>query len=104
MRKFLVGDVDGRDNGSQFLRDLHRQMTETAYTKNRHLLPGLDFRVLQSAIHGDARTEQRRDGSGGKPLRNLERVTRGSFHKLRVSTIHSDAGNFLVGAEVFVPF
>src|SRR5271170_8480097 len=95
MFEFFVGDINGSDDRSEPLPDLHRQVTQAADTEDRQTLACLDFGVLQSTVDRDSSTKERRSVDAGKSIGNFKGMTRGSLHEFRVSAIHGYAGNLL---------
>src|ERR1039458_1255132 len=104
MREFFVGDIDGSDDCSQPVPDLHGQVAQAADAKDRQTLAWLDLRVPQGTIDRDSRTEKGRSVDAGKFVWDFQGMTRRSLHEFCVSAVHGYAGNFLFDAEVLVAF
>jgi len=102
MVEFFFGHINGTDGGSQSLTDLYRQVAQAADAEDREPLPWLDIGVLQRAIDRDSRAEKWRSFDRGKPIRNLQGMTSGSFHEFSVAAIHGYAGDLLFNAEVLI--
>ena len=101
-REFFIGDINGGDGCAQPDADLHSDLAQAADTEDRQTLAWLDFGVLQGAIHRDTGAEQRRGIGRGKLLRNFQRVAGRSFDEFGEASIHGDAGDLLLDAEIFV--
>jgi hypothetical protein len=60
--------------------------------------------LSQGSVDRDSGTEERRGGNAGESFWNLQGMTRGSLHELRVSAVHGDAGDLLFDAEILIAF
>jgi hypothetical protein len=81
---------------------LYGQVAQAADAEDREPLAWLDIGVLQRAIDRDSRAEKWRSVDRGKPIRNLQGMTSGSFHEFSVAAIHGYAGDLLFNAEVLI--
>ena len=104
MREFFLGDINGSDDRAQPPADLHGQVTEAADAENRQTLACLDFGVLQGTIDRDPRAEKRCRVDAGKPVRNLQGMTRGSLHEFCVAAIYGYSSNLLFDAKILIAF
>ena len=73
VRKFFIGNIDGRDDRSEPLRDLHGEVAQAADAEDRQTLTWLDVGVPQGTIDRDSRTEKRRSVDAGEPVGDLDR-------------------------------
>jgi hypothetical protein len=102
--QFFVGDINGSNDRSESLADLHSQVTEAADTENRQTLSGSDVGMLQGTIDRNSRTEERRSVDTGKSVGDLQSMTRGSLDEFCVSSVHAHPGNLLFDAEILIAF
>src|ERR1700722_7839868 len=79
-------------------------MAEPPNTKYRQALPGFDLGPPQGSVHRDAGAKEGCSLNAGKPVGNLQSVTRGRLYEFGVTAVHSDPGNLLFDAKVFVTF
>lgn len=86
------------------LRELNREMAESAHTEDRDTLSRLDAAVLHRAVDRDAGAEQRRGFRARQRGTNPQDVRRLGLHELRITAVDARAGNRLVGAEVLFAF
>jgi hypothetical protein len=102
--QFFVGDINGSNDRSESLADLHSQVTEAADTENRQTLSGSDVGMPQGTIDRNSRTEERRSVDTGKSVGDLQSMTRGSLDEFCVSSVHAHPGNLLFDAEILIAF